>query len=107
VAFHKEVSDQVSISPIYYEQLFRTKGLCTAFMRLQFGFVIFCRKNFGAKAAHEMLVKLTAGKEKSFINCRRGRVRHFKWNPNDDFSEQVFDEVRTIGMYLCKSYKNL
>ncbi len=83
------------------------KVFCAAFMCLQFGFVIFCRKDFGAKAAHEMLVKLTAVKEKSFINFRRGRVRHFKWNPNDNFSEQVFDEVRTIGMYLCKCYKTL
>ncbi len=29
------------------------------FMCLQFGFVIFWRKDFGAKAAHKMLVKLT------------------------------------------------
>jgi hypothetical protein len=30
-------------------------------MCLQFGFVIFWRKDFGAKAAHKMLVKLTPG----------------------------------------------
>jgi hypothetical protein len=30
-------------------------------MCLQFGFVFFWRKNFGAKAAHKMLVKLTPG----------------------------------------------
>jgi hypothetical protein len=30
-------------------------------MCLQFGFVIFWRKYFGAKAAHKMLVKLTPG----------------------------------------------
>jgi hypothetical protein len=51
----------VSISPIFYEQLFCIKVFCTAFMRLQFGFVIFWQKDFGAKAAHEMLVKLTPG----------------------------------------------
>jgi hypothetical protein len=28
---------------------------------LQFGFVIFWQKDFGAKAAHKMLVKLTSG----------------------------------------------
>jgi hypothetical protein len=28
-------------------------------MCLQFGFVIFCQKDFVAKAAHKMLVKLT------------------------------------------------
>jgi hypothetical protein len=38
-----------------------TKALYTAFMCLQFGFVIFWQKDFGAKAAHKMLVKLTPG----------------------------------------------
>jgi len=51
----------VSISPIFYEQLFRAKVFCAAFMCLQFGFVIFWREDFGAKVAHKMLVKLTPG----------------------------------------------
>jgi hypothetical protein len=38
-----------------------TKVLCTAFKFLQFEFVIFWRKDFGEKAAHKMLVKLTPG----------------------------------------------
>jgi hypothetical protein len=33
-------------------------------MCLQFGFVIFWQKDFGAKAAYEMLVKLTPGCDK-------------------------------------------
>jgi hypothetical protein len=37
------------------------KVFCAAFMCLQFGFVIFWRKDFGAKAAHKMWVKLTPG----------------------------------------------
>ncbi len=37
------------------------KVFCAALMCLQFGFVIFWRKDFGAKAAHKMLVKLTPG----------------------------------------------
>ncbi len=49
----------LSISPVFYEQLFHTKVLCAPFMCLQFGFVIFWRKDFSAKAAHKMLVKLT------------------------------------------------
>ncbi len=49
----------MSISPIFYEQLFRTKVFRAALMYLQFGFVIFWQKDFGAKAAHKMLVKLT------------------------------------------------
>jgi hypothetical protein len=32
-----------------------------AFMRLQFGFVIFWRKDSGIKAAYKMLVQLTLG----------------------------------------------
>jgi hypothetical protein len=38
-----------------------TNALCAAFMCLKLGFVIFWQKNFGAKAAHKMLVKLTPG----------------------------------------------
>ena len=51
----------LSISPIIYKQLFHTKVLCEPFMCLQFGFVIFWQKDFGAKAAHKMLMKLTPG----------------------------------------------
>jgi hypothetical protein len=49
----------VSISPIFYEQLFGMKVFCAAFMCLQFGFGIFWQKDYGTKAAHKMLVKLT------------------------------------------------
>jgi hypothetical protein len=37
------------------------KVFCTIVMCLQFGFVIFWRKDFGAKAARKMLVKMTLG----------------------------------------------
>ncbi len=63
----------LSMSPIFYEQLFHTKVLYAAFMCLQFGFLIFWQKDFGAKAAHKMLVKLTPGllrpKNLSWPNC--------------------------------------
>ncbi len=36
------------------------KGVCAAFLWLQFGFVIFWHKNIGAKAACKILMKLTA-----------------------------------------------
>ncbi len=49
----------MSISPIFHEQLFCTKVFCAALMCLQFGFVIFWQKDFGTKAAHKMLAKLT------------------------------------------------
>jgi hypothetical protein len=47
------------ISTILYKQLFHAKVLCAPFMCLQFGLVIFWQKDFGTKAAHIMLVKLT------------------------------------------------
>jgi hypothetical protein len=53
---------QVSISPIFYKQLFCTKVFCAAFMCLQFGFGFFWRKDFGAKAAHKMSVKSTTAR---------------------------------------------
>jgi len=62
-------SHQVEISPIFYEQIFCTKVFCTAFMFLQFGFVIFWRKDLGAKAAYKMLVKLTPSANIFFITC--------------------------------------
>jgi hypothetical protein len=37
------------------------KVFCATFMCLLFGFVIFWQKDFGAKAVHKMLVKLTPG----------------------------------------------
>jgi hypothetical protein len=39
------------------------KVLPAAFLSLLFRLVVFWRKNIGAKAAHEMLVKLTPGDE--------------------------------------------
>ncbi len=51
----------MSISPIFYGQLFPMKVFCAAFMCSKFGFVNFWQRDFGAKAAHKMLVKLTPG----------------------------------------------
>jgi hypothetical protein len=46
----------------FTKQLFCTKVFfAQLLMCLQFGFVIFWRKDFGAKAARKMLVKLTTG----------------------------------------------
>jgi hypothetical protein len=43
------VEDQVSISPIFYEQLFHMKVFCATSMCLQFGFVIFGRRILAQK----------------------------------------------------------
>ncbi len=64
-------SGKVSISPIFCEQIFHMKVFCGAFMCLQFGFVNFWQKDFGAKAANKMLVKLTGISHQGFSKiCR-------------------------------------
>ncbi len=55
---------QGSISPTFLSNFFQQKCsafFCTAFLDLQFNFVIFWQKNIGAKAAHKVLVKMTKG----------------------------------------------
>jgi hypothetical protein len=47
---------QVKISPAFYARLFRK-----AFLNLDLRFVLFWRKNIGAKAARNILVKLATG----------------------------------------------
>jgi hypothetical protein len=54
-----EAINLVSISPTFYEKLLCMKVTQAAFLYLHFRFVLFWRKNTGAKAAHKMLVKLT------------------------------------------------
>ncbi len=49
---------------VNFTNILRAAFLCDSvlarFLYLQFGFLIFCQKNIGAKAAHKMLVKLTS-----------------------------------------------
>ena len=47
----------VSISPTFFEHLFHTKVFWAAFLFLLFSFVLFWRKEIGAKDACKMLVK--------------------------------------------------
>jgi hypothetical protein len=49
----------VNFTNIFMSSFFCAKVFCAAFMCLQFGFVTFWQKDFGAKAVHKMLVKLT------------------------------------------------
>ena len=42
-------------------------------MCLKFGFIIFWQKDFGAKAAHKMLVKLTLGSKNFFSQLNLSR----------------------------------
>jgi hypothetical protein len=49
-------------------------------MCLQFGFVIFWQKDFGAKAAHKMLVKLTPGINVKKNLCRNLQIFVISWS---------------------------
>jgi hypothetical protein len=48
-----------SISPTFYELLFRMKVFHEAFLTLHFRFVLFLAQEYLRKCAHKMLVKLT------------------------------------------------
>jgi len=50
---------QVSISIMFYEQLFNTKVFFELFSN--YSLAIFLAKHIGRKAAHKMLMKLTTG----------------------------------------------
>jgi len=58
----------MQISPKSFKQLFSTKVFCPAFcsLSLQFKFVILCQKEISAKAARQMLVKLTPARQTGF-----------------------------------------
>jgi hypothetical protein len=51
----------VSISTTFYDQIFWYESVFVAFLNLEFGFVIFCKKNIIEKAVHKMFLKLTEG----------------------------------------------
>ena len=57
----------LSISLTFYKQLLRQYSCAKNFLCLQFGFVIFWRKNIDAKAARKMLMKLTVGLLQTFL----------------------------------------
>jgi len=59
---------------------FCNKVLCTAFLLLQLGLIIFKQKNIGAKAARKMLVELTPGVD--FINMFTSRFQKHKNSVN-------------------------
>jgi hypothetical protein len=51
-----------SISPTFYEQLFRVKVFFLTFLYIKFGWVIFAKKNQNVHiAVHKMLAELTPG----------------------------------------------
>jgi len=51
----------VNFTNILQAAFYYQSSLHTFYVLTQFGFVIFWQKDFGTKAAHKMLVKLTLG----------------------------------------------
>ena len=65
-------------------------------MCFQFGFVIFWQKDFGAKAAHKMLVKLTPGVKGSIVATL---------GPGDrELNEKKFFEVKEWKDFICDNF---
>ncbi len=60
-----QVVNKESILPTFYARLFRTKVSREAFLYLDLRFVLFWQKYVGAKAARNLLVKLTQGLHKT------------------------------------------
>jgi len=54
-----KAAHKVSILSHFMRNVFCTKVFCTAFLWLQFGFVIFWCKNIGVKTARKIFMKLT------------------------------------------------
>jgi hypothetical protein len=61
--------EEVSISPTFYMQLFRTEVSRNTFLYLHFRFEFFWRKNILAIAAHKMFVKLSLRGERRVVDC--------------------------------------
>ncbi len=83
------------------------KVFCTPCMCLQFGFVIFWWKDFGAKAANKMLVKLTPG-----LVRNRGKLRQCKAGTHERhflLQRGLVDWVRLVSdkFNLCRNCYHL
>jgi hypothetical protein len=66
---------QVSISPILYKHIFRTKVFAQLLCAYNLGFVILWQKDLGAKAVIKMLVKLTPGDLTGWKNTQLTNLR--------------------------------
>ncbi len=70
----------LSISPIFYKQLFHTKVTCTPFMCLQFGFVIFWRKEFWCKSCSWNVGEIDTRKVNTKGWTSAFKLREFKFS---------------------------
>ncbi len=88
----------MSISPTLYARLFRNKVSREALLYLDLRFVHIWRKNIGAKAARNILVKLTLGfcSLKSFEEAANGIIK----------KNETIDYFATTGVNWC-SYEQI
>ena len=94
-----------SISPTIYVQLFCTYVFCEALMYLQFGFVIYWRKEIGAKTAWKMWVKLTTGVSLLYL---RIPLRHYNLaeRPIKTKNSGILELKLACGHYRSKYVEN-
>ncbi len=96
----------------FMSSFFVWKFYCEAFMCLQFGFVIFWRKEFGAKGAHKMLVKLRPGfwiyphtTHQNGATTFRIRTLHSAWQLTKR-DNQYIDTVETVMLAVVYAKSN-
>ena len=91
----------MSISPTFYEQLFRTKDFRTAFLCLHCRFELFRRKEIGAKAARKMLVKLTADSSSPEADHLAGTaVSVSGWGKTNELSLSASETLKTAHISI-------
>jgi len=73
-------------------------------MCLQFWFVIFWPKDFGAKAAHKMLVKLTPGRPEKNCVIWSPCLLLIKFTLFMDQQYETWAEFSSIEMIMYKAY---
>ena len=92
----------VSISPKFYEQLFRTKVFWAAFLFLGLGLYFFGKRKLAQKAARKMLVKLPQECINCFCKCE------FKWaeKRKSQIMHQIAKSRTTNSSHLLFCHQN-
>ncbi len=71
-------------------------------MSLQFGFVVFGQKDFGAKAAHKMLLKLTPGWENDLILAPMD-LKNFRTGSKNAMIKS-HSQIASVNAPVCSHY---
>jgi len=96
----------VSISSIFWAQLFCTKVFYTAFLYLHFGFEFFWQKNINKKAAQKILMKLTKGRNRGSKQSKKNRKDESGWSGLKCFLV-CHVVAKTTSTYLLQSVSRI